>query len=345
MTRIKRNPTMADVARRAGVSAMTVSRTLKGSGSVTRETHDKIMLAVEELGYVLDLSAGALSSQKTGFISVVIPSLNNSNFSETVQGISETLDSEGKQILLGYMGYSLQREEHLVQTMLQRRPEGIILTGGEHTARTRHLLEMTNVPVIELWDLPAQPINHVVGFSNAAMMEDMVARLVFLGYRQIAFIGGGENGDFRGIDRRRGYERAIKTLGLPKAHVLSMGSPPISIRHGGPAVRRLMDEWPEVEAVICVSDLCAVGVIMECHRNGWAVPDRLGVAGFGDFEISRHSWPSITTVAVNCPEIGRQAGKLMLKAIEEGQSGALYPSQCLTIPHSIIERGSTRKIG
>jgi LacI family gluconate utilization system Gnt-I transcriptional repressor len=332
---------MADVARRAEVSAMTVSRALKASESVSSATREKIMAAVEELGYVLDLSAGALSSKKTGFISVLIPSFNNSNFSETVQGISESLASERKQILVGYTGYDLKREEQLIETMLQRRPEGIILTGGEHTARARQILKTTSVPVIETWDMPDQPIHHLVGFSNAAMIEDMVARLVFRGYRRIAFIGGDESGDFRGIDRRRGYERAIETLGLPKAHIVSAGIPPVSIMHGGPAVVRLMQEWPEVEAVICVSDLCAIGVIMECHRQKWDIPSRLAVAGFGDFEISRYSFPSLTTVSVNCTEIGIQAGNLMLRATEG--TAAINPSlsQRVVIPHSIIERGST----
>lgn len=335
---------MADVARMAGVSAMTVSRALKGSESVSKTTHRKIMAAVEELGYVLDLSAGALSSKKTGFISVLIPSFNNSNFSETVQGISESLASEQKQILVGYTGYDLKREEQLIETMLQRRPEGIILTGGEHTARARRILETTSVPVIETWDMPEKPIHHLVGFSNAAMIEDMVARLVLRGYRRIAFIGGDEGGDFRGLDRRRGYERAIAAHGLPRAHIVPVGRPPISIRHGGPAVVRLMQEWPEVEAAICVSDLCAIGVIMECHRRRWNIPSDLAVAGFGDFEMSRYCFPSLTTVSVNCTEIGIQAGNLMLKATGEGTAvtSSLPPvAQRLVIPHSIIEREST----
>ena len=332
---------MADVAKMAGVSAMTVSRALKGNGSVTKQTHDRIMRAVNKLGYVLDLSAGALSSKKTGFVSVLIPSINNSNFSETVHGISDMLDKDGKQVLLGYTDYSQQREEQLIETMLRRRPEGIIVTGGMHTPRARQLLEKAEIPVVEVWDLPEKPINHVVGFSNAATIEDMMARLLFRGYRKIAFIGGDESSDFRGIDRRRGYERAVETLGLPKAHVVSMGTPPISIAQGGPAVVRLIEEWPEVEAVICVSDLSAFGIIMECHRRGWSVPGRLAVAGFGDFQISRYCWPSLTTVSVNCREIGCQAGKLMLQAIEGVEAGNPLPPQVVIIPHSILEREST----
>ena len=341
MKQNKQNPTMTDVARIAGVSAMTVSRALKGSESVTKDTREKIMQAVDELGYVLDLSAGALSSQKTGFVSVLIPSVNNSNFSETVHGISEVLEAKSKQVLLAYTDYSQQREEQLIETMLQRRPEGIIVTGGMHTPRARKILEQSAIPVIQTWDLSKTPIKHQVGFSNTAAVEDMVARLVFKGYRKIAFIGGDKDCDSRGIARRRGYESAVKTLGLPKAHVVPMGAPPISIAHGGPAVVQLVEEWPEVEAVICVSDLVAVGVIMECHRRNWSVPERLAVAGFGDFEISRHCWPTITTASVNCKKLGRQAGELMMQAIDAEHTDPPLPAQSVIIPHSIIEREST----
>lgn len=332
---------MADVARRAGVSAMTVSRALKGTGSVTAQTQERILEAVKDLGYVLDKSAGALSSKQTGFVSVLIPSLNNSNFSDTVQGIGEALDAEAMQVLIGTTGYSRAREEAVIEAMLQRRPEGIIVTGGQHTPRARGMLEQTGIPVIETWDRPSAPIDHVVGFSNAATIEDLMARLLFRGYRRIAFLEGEHGEDTRGQDRRVGYERAVQALGLERACVVSVGRPPITIEHGGRAVVRLLEIWPEVEAVICVSDLSAVGAIMECHRRGWAVPGRLAIAGFGDFEIGRFCWPSLTTVSVGSRDLGRQAGTLMLEAIAAARAGTRLPPRHINIPHTVIEREST----
>lgn len=88
-------PTMADVARKAGVSAMTVSRALRDGASIARETRDKIIKAVDELGYVLDQSAGSLSSKRAGFIAALIPSINNSNFADTARGITDALQGSG----------------------------------------------------------------------------------------------------------------------------------------------------------------------------------------------------------------------------------------------------------
>ncbi|KAA5605110.1 LacI family DNA-binding transcriptional regulator [Roseospira marina] len=334
---------MADVARRAGVSAMTVSRALKGTGTVTPETQARILQAVAELGYVLDKSAGALSSKKTGFVSVLIPSLNNSTFSDTVHGLIDVLDTQAMQVLIGTTGYSRAREEAVIETMLQRRPEGIVVTGGRHTPRARAMLTAAGVPVIETWEQPAAPIDHVVGFSNAATVEDLMARLVDRGYRRIAFIEGGEGDDPRGEDRRAGYERAVARHRLERTCVIAVGRVPISMEDGARAVVQLVETWPEVEAVICVSDGPAFGAIMECHRRGWAVPGRLAIAGFGDFELARQCWPSITTVSVGSRDLGRQAGSLMLEAIAARYAGAPLSPRRVTVAHTLVERDSTAR--
>ena len=345
MNRPKHNPTMADVARLAGTSTMTVSRALKGSDAVTMETRSRVMRAVDELGYILDLSAPALSSRRTGVVPVLIPSLNNSNFSEIVQGIFEVFhgEAEPQQILLGCTGYSRHQEETLVQTLLQRRPEGMIVTGGLHTPRARQLLLRAEIPVLELWELPENPIDHAIGFSGSTVIQDMVARLRSRGYRNIAYIGGHSTDDTRKNERLAGYQQAVESLGLERAHVISMGHPPITVNHGCQAVVRLLEEWPAVEAVVCVSDLPAFGAIMECHRRGWKVPERLAVAGFGDFEIARSCWPAITTASINGAEIGHRAARLMVEAIAARASGAPLERRTITIPHAIIERESTRR--
>ncbi|PLW77060.1 LacI family DNA-binding transcriptional regulator [Cohaesibacter celericrescens] len=332
---------MTDVARKAGVAPMTVSRALRGDGYVVEEKKERIINAAKELGYVLNMSAGSLSSNKTNFVSVLIPSINNSNFSETVHGIAEVLHSKGMQILFGYTDYSMENEEHIISTMLKRRPEGIILTGGVHTDQARNLLKNAHIPVVEIWDLPEKPINHAVGFLNSRTIEDMMARLLFLGYRNIAFLGGDEGGDNRGRERRLGYERAVKTLGLDKSCVIPLGPPPITMMHGKEGIIRLIKEWPEVDAVVCVSDLPAFGAIMECQRQGWKVPERLAVAGFGDFEVSSFSCPSITTINVGCAELGRNAGEIMAKAIEGIRCKTPISPQIITTPHTVIEREST----
>lgn len=334
-------PTMADVARVAGVSAMTVSRALRDGASIAPETRERIMSAVEELGYVLDQSAGSLSSKRTGFVAALIPSINNSNFADTARGITDALAGTGLQLLLGYTDYTVEKEEQLIEAMLRRRPEGIIVTGGSHTARSRRLLERAAIPVVEMWDLPKNPIGHVVGFSNAAAAGQLVRVLYSKGYRRIGFIGGTSNRDTRGAERRSGYEMAVEELGLPTGRVISFGAPPISMQQGGEAIVRLLERWPDIDAAICVSDLSAFGAVMECNRRGWSVPARIAIAGFGDFEVARCAYPSITTVSVACHEIGLKAGELLLRAVEATRGGTDMPRQTRVTDYEVILREST----
>ncbi len=106
-----------------------------------------------------------------------MPSINNSNFSDTARGITDALQNTGLQLLLGYTDYSAEKEEELIEAMLRRRPEGIILTGGSHTARARRMLAKASIPVVETWELPENPINQVVGFSNSEAMALLVRTL------------------------------------------------------------------------------------------------------------------------------------------------------------------------
>ena len=333
-------PTMADVAARAGVSTMTVSRALKDGASIAPDTRRRIMKAVDELGYVLDLSAGSLSSKRSGFVAALIPSINNSNFADTARGLTDALAGSGLQLLLAYTDYSMEKEEELIGSMLRRRPEAIVVTGGSHTARARKLLENSGIPVVETWDLPKKPVRHVVGFSNAEASKALVRYLHAKGYRRIAFIGGTTNRDTRGADRRAGYEAAMAELGLPDSRVISFGTPPISMKQGGEAVVRLVEEWPEVEAAICVSDLSAFGAVMECNRRKWKVPQRIAIAGFGDFEISSCCHPAITTVGVRCYDIGNRAGDLLLRAIEGERAGVPVARETIITEFEVIARDS-----
>lgn len=330
---------MADVARLAGVSAMTVSRALRPDSAIASETRARVFRIIDEIGYVPDMTAGGLSSRKSGFIAALVPTINNSNFADTARGLTDVLSAAGLQLLLGYTDYSMEREEALIEAMLRRRPEGVMLTGGTHTERTKRLLKNAHIPVVETWDLPAHPINHVVGFSNAEATRAMVHHLHQRGFREIGFIGGASTADTRGSDRRQGYLKAVEDLALPAGRVITHGLPPISIEHGGEALGLLIEAWPKVDAVVCVSDLSAFGALSECHRRGLKVPQDIAIAGFGDFDLSRCCWPKITTVAVDCIGIGHRTGEILINALKSQQPS--INARIDQVPFSIIQRETT----
>ncbi len=321
MITARKSPTMADVARLAGVSPMTVSRAFKTDSSVSEATRGSILRAADELGYVFDSTASNLRSQKTDFIAVTIPSINNANFAETVRGLTEVLKPRGLQILLGYTDYDMSEEERLIEQFLRRRPEAIVVTGGRHTPRARRMLEKAAIPVVETWDLPEDPIGHVIGFSNAAAVHGMVDHFVARGLTRIAFIGGDTSRDTRGADRRTGFIAAMQVYGLDATRLIAAGSPPISMREGAKAMGRLLDTLPDTQAVICVSDLSAFGALTECQRRGVDVPGRLWIAGFGDYEIAEIAVPALTTINPFPRAIGERTAELILDVMDGQQNG------------------------
>lgn len=321
------NPvTMRDVARRAGVSRMTVSRALKKNSPVSKETREKILQVVREMNYVPDQMAGSLTTKKSGFVAVLVPSLNNSHFAETVQSLTEELEGQGLQILLGHTDYSPEREEQLVEAMLRRRPEAIVLSFDGHTERTRTLLRGAQVPVIELWERPKNPIAHTIGFSNREAASAMVCALIERGYRNIAFLG--EQGDAftRGAERRAGFLDAMHKNGLSDHRVFQAGKPPMSIEDGAEALPELMRLYPDTDVIFCVSDAPAFGVLSAMKSQGLSAPKNLGVAGFGNFELSRFSTPTISTVVVDPYRIGRETGAL-IDSLLSGKVDAQTPMQ------------------
>ncbi|MEM8958540.1 MAG: LacI family DNA-binding transcriptional regulator [Pseudomonadota bacterium] len=306
---------MRDVARAAGVSRMTVSRALKENSPVSKETRDRILKVVREMNYVPDQMAGSLTTKRSGFVAVLVPSLNNLHFAETVQALNEELEGIGQQILLGYTDYSAEREERLVETMLRRRPEAIVLSYDGHSSRTVDLLQDAQVPVIELWERPEHPIGHTIGFSNSDAAAEMTRALIAQGYRNIAFLGEDDDAWTRGAARRTGFLSAMEAAGLSARRVLRLGKPPLSIEDGAEAARVLLDRYPDTDCVFCVSDAPAFGMLSALSAMGVKVPRDIGVAGFGNFEVSRFATPAITTVTVDPKRIGRATGHLIAELL------------------------------
>ncbi len=338
----KNPPTMADVARLAGVSPMTVSRALRPNAPASEATRKKILAAADQLGYVLDSSAAGLSSRKTGFVAAIIPSINNGNFANTVRGLTEGLRDSGLQVLLGFSDYNVNEEERLVEAFLRRRPEAVVVTGGVHTERCRRYLAASGVPVIEIWDLPTSPIEHVVGFSNARLGRVMARYFHSQGYKNIGFIGGNTDRDSRGSDRRRGFEEALEALGLDTTRLWVSDHPIINMEQGAKAMDGLLDKYPDTDAVMCVSDLSAFGAMMTCVRRGMKIPEDIAIAGSGAYDISANACPSITTLDVGDYAIGMETAGVIVNALFSEQGSQQEP-QRVVIPTTLIERESTGK--
>src|SRR5258707_8975054 len=180
-------PTLSAVARLAGVSAITVSRVVRLPGLVAPETRSRVEQAMRELGYVPNLVAGALASARTNAIGVLVPTIANSIFADTVQGLSDELEPLGYAVILAQSRYDAVRENHVLAALLSRRPEAIIMVGSPATEEGDRLLRRARIPIVETWDLPAAPIDAVAGFDNYEAGVAVARYLVRQGRQSFAF--------------------------------------------------------------------------------------------------------------------------------------------------------------
>lgn len=334
--------TIRDVARLSGVSHMTVSRAISDPGLVHPATHERVAKAISDLGYVPDRAAGSLASRRTGFIALIVPTLTNINFSTIARGLTEILRKRDYHLLIAYTDYDLAEEERQVVNLLARRPEAIVLTGAAHLRSAASLLLRAEIPVIEIADMPNQPIEHAVGFSNHQAGRTAARYLIAKGFTRIGAVASkseSRSGDHRGEERIRGFEQELEFAGLSTDLVLRRGKAPVSYEHGSEAIGILLERSPDIEAVFAVSDLSAVGVVMECQRRGVDVPGQLSVMGFGDFDIGREINPALTTIHVDFHALGVRAGELLLDLLA-GQHAET--SEIIDVGLSVLERSSIR---
>ena len=334
--------TMEDVARAAGVSRMTVSRALRKNGLVSVRTRERILKLVEKMNYVPDQAAGSLSSQRSGFIATLVPSINNVHYAEMIQALTETLENIGLQVLLGYTEYSAQREEALVESLLARRPEAIVLPFDGHTKRTLKLLKQSQVPVFQLWEMPDKPIGYSIGFSNHEVSYNMTQELITIGHKNIAFLCETNDEWTRGASRRAGFKAAMDEAGLSAHRMIRFGTPPMSIKDGHFVGKNLKQYYDDIDCVFCVSDAPAFGLITALKERGISVPEDIGVAGFGDFEVSRYCVPDITTVKFSAKELGKVTAESIISLVEHDVA-VRKPAKRHQIKVEICMRGSTSR--
>ncbi len=303
-----------DVARVAGVSPITVSRTLRQPDRVSKQARTRVAAAIAKTGYVPDLVASSLTSGRTQLIGVVIPTMTASIYASTLQGLTDGLRKQHFQVLIGDSGYDLDVEQQLVSAFLGRRADGLVLSNVVHAEATRRMLRRSRVPVIETGNLSDDPIDMMVGFSNYAAARAMMAHLIARGHRTIGYIGARVQDNAQAADRRRAYDDAVGEHGLTV-------SPGLALQCGADfsdaagALVDIVQKHAQVTAIFAASEVRAVGALLECQRRGWPVPDRIAIAGFNDAGIGASLRPSLTTVHVPRHEIGSRAAAMILERV------------------------------
>lgn len=325
--------TITDVARLAGVSAMTVSRALNTPDRVSPEMLARVREAVQRTNFVPNAMARGLRHSRARVIAALLPTLVGPVFQEMVEALDRAVHDRGYQLMIGQSGYDTTREEELLRAIVERRPDGIILAGVLRSENARRALRASGIPVVETWELTPTPVDMLVGFSHSAIGVAVVDFFHKLGHRCVGMVSAR---DERAQTRVTAFAARAKELNM-KTVPTAFTSAPSTMGAGRTGLAELLARSPRVSAVFCSSDMLALGASIEARERGVAVPKKLAIVGMGDQSFAADAAPPLTTVRIDGTRIGHVAASMLVDRVE----GRPVERPVVDVGFAIVERQST----
>lgn len=333
---MKRRPAnLHDVAKLAGVSIATVSRTLTRPDIVKESTLRNVRGAAEKLGYVVQGAGRALSSRRTYTIGAIFPSLNEGIFANTASALQKTLGENGYMLLLACNEFSFKEELKLTRMLLERGVDGLVFVGLERDPAIFRLIDSFHIPYVFTWAFDYARRFHCVGFDNRRAGTLVTNHLVELGHREFGVITAYTRHNERQRERLAGICQVLESHGivLPPERIVETR---FSFQAGRDGVQELSRHHSLPTAIICSNDMMAVGAIAECRKMGLTVPSDISISGFENQDIASNVTPEITTVGWSGTDLGSIAAEMILSRIADKPI-----SMQVEIPVDLIVRSTT----
>ena len=331
---------LKDIAAQAGVSIMTVSKSLRDADDISAATKDRIRRMAAEMGYVPNSAAQGLRNQKTRLLGLILPAATDPTFSRITMAIESRAFDLGFDLVYAHSLNQVDREDRCIRNMLARRVDGLFISPVYRMAQESPIYK-------ELWDrqIPTVILGHRAPFCpNFASVEteDILAsykvtrHLLQLGHRRIAFLAGNPSSP-ASQERMEGYRRALRETGLPvdDALIFQAGT---TIEEGERAAAQLATEKSGATALQAVNDLVAIGAASVLLGQGLRIPHDMSLAGFGNILVSEHFRVPLTTVRQPKHRLGLAGMEIMQKLLE----GEMPPVRRLV--GELVIRESTGKI-
>lgn len=339
--------TIADVAKRAGVSSATVSRVINRNYPVAAATRERVEAAISELGYVANAHARALAGSTNRTVGIIINDLVDPFYAFIARGVEREATQQGRLCLVCCTQGSHQQELALIDLLHEQRADAVVLVGGAYEDRTyaaevgrRAKALHASGSTLVLCGRPSLGENvptKVVEYDNEGGAFAITDHLITQGHRRILFLGGPAALSTT-IARVAGHRRALELRGLPYEPDLVQPGP-LSRRFGFERIRELLAGGPAFTAVFAANDTVAAGVIQALEMAGVSVPGEISVAGYDDVPIAQELRPRLTTVRIPLEEMGRQAVRLAL-GVSDGSDYLLPVQTSVRVGTSIVVRDS-----
>lgn len=325
---------LRDVARLAGVSTATVSRVLSGSAAVSEEKRLAVERACDELGYVLNGAARALSSNRSMTIGAVVPTIETQTFARALTHFQRRVHDAGYTLFLANSHFDPELELREVQSLLEHGIDALMVVGNRHHPKMWTQIDRKGIPCVQTWSL--DPERPSVGFDNRSAGRGITDHLLRLGHTRIAVIIGSPASNDRGSSRLDGIHERLREDGLALRPDWLFENV-FTIDDGRRAMSSLLEGVERPTAVLCGTDLSAFAALLTASAKGLLVPRDLSVVGFNDYDYAAHLSPPLTTVRVPLDRIGSSAADYLLSRLA-GQPAMASP---LCVDTELVVRGST----
>lgn len=333
--------TMKDIAKKAGISEMTVSNVIRGRGGhYSQETYDRIMKAAEEVGYRPNLAARHLAKGNTGIIALVLPDILNPYFSELAQVVITEAEKQDYTVILNFTGADRAKEAAIINGEYRLAVDGILLDPlSLDNEDIQH--EKVHVPIVLLGERQLTTSFDHVMIDNISAAKTATNHLIEVGCRRIAPIGV-TTGSSKGMPffRMQGFKLAMDEAGLTFTDdlLITVDSPRFDRGHGARVMEELISRGNTPDGIFCFNDLMAFGAIKVLYDHGYSVPDDVAVIGFDDIIESQFFIPPLSTISQDRQEISRIALERLIYHIDRKHKG---DSEIIKTSFSLVKRAST----
>lgn len=327
--------TIKEIALEAGVSTATVSRVLNSPDRVKPERRAAVLQVIERHDYVSHGMAGALAGARSMTIGLIIPTITNSIYAASTHAIQRVAQRELYGVLLGVSDFVPDEERRMIRHLIERRVDGLILTGGGRDPSIYRLIDRHRIPYVVTWRLDAAAKCPCISFDNYGAGRLAMEHLIALGHRRIGLICGRSAVNDRALERRRAYEDCLMETGI-KIDPALIFERDFEFVEGKTAMRRMLDGPEPPTAVFAANDIQAIGALSECRDSGMVVPRDISIMGFDDLPVAEFVFPKLTTIRVPGQRMGHVAAMRLMEMIR-GETN----STSEVLPVELVLREST----
>ena len=335
----KKPTTIKDIALRLNISVATVSRALRNSSEIKRETKLAVLRMAKEMDYHPNLLASSLSSKKSRILGVVVPTINRQFWSNAISGIENIAYREGYKVMIFQSAESYQKEMEIVEILANSRVDGILMAFSKETLEYDHVRDVIdrNIPVV-LFERVSNLNTSKIITDDYYGARQIVQHLVDRGKKKIAYLGGPLSLAVC-KERYRGYRDILTENNLAFHDTLHLEVPEFSYENAEKGFWDLWGQSLRPDALFCFADMLAIGALHAARKLGIEIPGQLAIVGFGNDDTGKFVSPSLTTMAQPSFEIGQRAARLILEQINSDAEDFVFKTEIVQ-PRLLVRESS-----